>query len=186
MKCSVRTFIALALFTVPALLQASDSGGGASDPKPPRWEAGPLISVITVGTAVSSRNVQAGYGGRVTFNAGRIMGFEYQMSYILAHYYEAMVQGSGHLKLTYRMETNWKINLFGIVGPGFLREQQSYTGSIGHVVYNYQSAAIDFGAGMEIVPHRRFLIRLDLTDFHGGTLSAGDHIDFKIGAMFRF
>jgi hypothetical protein len=182
---AVKVLFALAVFVTPSLLLANESSG-ASDPKPPRWEAGPLISVITVGTAVSSREVQAGYGGRVTFNANRIVGFEYQMGYILGHYYESMVQGSGHVKLTYRMEAKWKINIFGIIGPGFLREQQSYTGAIGHVINNYQSTAIDFGAGMEIVPHRHFLIRLDLTDFHGGTLSSGDHIDFKIGAMLRF
>ncbi|PYV07465.1 MAG: hypothetical protein DMG07_28830, partial [Acidobacteria bacterium] len=138
-------------------------------------------------------------GGRVTFNLHPIVGIEYQMAYFPGYGAgeDSKTQGSGHIKLTYRLEENRRLNVFAIVGPGFLHENFSYTGSIGHIVYRYRSVAVDYGVGLEILAHRRFLVRMDITDFYAGrkflpfsplagSRSWDHHLDLKVAGMFRF
>ena len=191
-----RGVIGLLLFTVagiPGSLWADDSGPDKEASTPPRWEAGFLFSVTTFGTAVSTGNIKTGIGGRMTFNASRAVGFEYQMAYFPGERSEnGKIQGSGHLKLTYRAEAQRRINLFAIIGPGFLRESDTYTGGHGSYTYEYRSIALVCGGGIEIVPHRHVLIRLDLADFYAGTEYGGGsrywahHLDFKPSVMLRF
>jgi hypothetical protein len=188
--------IGLLLFTlvrIPGSLWADDSGPGKKADNPPRWETGFLFSVTTFGTAVSTQNIETGVGGRVAFNANRVLGFEYQMAYFPgAASDNGKFQGSAHLKLTYRAEARRRINLFAIIGPGFLRESYTYIGGRGSSTYEYGSVALVYGGGMEIVPHRHLLIRLDLADFYAGKkYPSGSriwahHLDFKPSVMLRF
>ncbi len=87
--------------------------------------------------------------------------------------------------MTVRMEKQHKFNFFGLIGAGFLSEQWYHHGYANYG-YRYRSGCFDAGRGIEIVPLRDFSFRTDLTDFHGGHLSRGDHLDLKLSAMFRF
>jgi hypothetical protein len=98
------------------------------------------------------------------------------------------------------------LSVFAIAGPGFMHEEVEEIGGTYHDLDIYRSIAFDFGGGIEVVPHRRWSLRLDLTDFYAGqkfvrtdSLRTGTsytppfsprfwdhHLDFKSGVMFRF
>src|SRR5437867_2226085 len=92
------------LFSLVLLLNQARLLGQTGDT--PRWEAGPLLSETTFGTAVSTRNFARAVGGRVTFNLHPIVGIEYQMAYFpgFGGYDDSKTQASAHIKLTYRLE----------------------------------------------------------------------------------
>jgi hypothetical protein len=148
-----------------------------------KWEVGPFVTWTTFGTAISAGSISGGYGGRFTANLHPNVAVEYQMAHFPSSP-EEQVQGSGHLKVTYRKEASLKLNLFGIIGPGFLRE--SFHLSRGET-REINSIALNYGAGLEIVPHPRASVRLDFTDFYAPSAPLSEHhLDTKIAVMFRF
>ena len=159
----------------------------------PRFEVGPVFGATTFGPAISSHDMRAAFGGRAVLNLHRRIAVEYQMAYFRSPVSTSATQGSGHLKWKIWEEKSGILNIFTVLGPGFMREEDELIGGTYHDVYKYTSIAIDFGAGIEVVPHRRFSVRLDLTDFYAGTKFAGtsprfwDHnLDFKAAIMCRF
>ena len=180
----MRSIIVLAL-----LLPASQGSAFGQAFKTPRWEAGPFFAATTFGQAVSAGNFRMGYGGRFTVNVHPNIGFEFQMARFPGTWEnwpnEAALQGSGQVKLTYRAEQHRRVNVFAVVGPGFLREEGSYVSRGEKQVYHYEYVAIAYGGGFEIVPRKLFTIRCDIADFLARSRSY-HHFDLKTALMFRF
>jgi hypothetical protein len=155
----------------------------------PVWEAGPLLSLTGFGTgALSTGRVRVAYGGRITANVHRNAGIEYQMAFFPELESRTDVQGSGHLKLTFRAEQHYKLNFFAIAGPGFLHDRAR--GPRFQPIIS-TSVAFVYGGGLEVVPQRHYSIRLDLTDFYAGRhVTFGrfwqHRLDFKTAIMIRF
>jgi hypothetical protein len=171
-----------------------------------RFEVGFIVGGFEYGEAISPNDIRAECGGRFAFNLNQRIAFEYQMVFSRSdNYYDSSMQGSGHAKISIWHSDKQLINIFGIAGPGFIREQREYLGGLYDNLYKYRSIAVDYGGGLEISPHKRFSIRLDLTDFYAGqklaeveslryrTTYPGSaerwwhhHLDFKAAIMFRF
>ncbi len=177
------------------VVSASQGSAVGQEPKTPRWEIGPFFTATTFGQAVSAGNFRAGYGGRLTINVHPNIGFEFQMAHFPVEWHgwpnNPALQGSGHVKLTYRAEQHRRVNVFAVIGPGFLRERESYMTGRGEVAYDYESFAIAYGGGIEIVPHGRLTLRCDIADFLARETYFFEpfwshHFDLKTALMFRF
>jgi hypothetical protein len=116
--------------------------------KTPRFEVGPLVGTTTFGTtAVFIKGMRASYGGRITFNVHPRVALEYQLAYFPGDYDTSKTQHTGHLKLTAWEEKHGILRIFALIGPGFMREHDSYSGAAGYFVYTYDSIAVEYGAG---------------------------------------
>jgi hypothetical protein len=160
----------------------------------PRFEVGPLFTCMRRSFDTSCSR---GVGGRGTYNVTKLFAVEFQGSHIDDFIFgSGATYASGHLKATLRMEERFKVNAFGIFGPGFI----TFDRSVGKAPFavsekHFQAAAFNFGGGFEIVPTRWISARFDFTDFASETQcldpfcdqTATEHrFDFKVGAMFRF
>jgi hypothetical protein len=59
-------------------------------------------------------------GGRLTLNFNRWLAGELQYAR-----WSRTSQGAARIKLTYRAEENWRLNLFAVAGSGFLHQSFS-------------------------------------------------------------
>jgi len=159
-----------------------------------RFEAGFVIGGFDYGEAISTRDIRAEYGGRVVVNLHQRIALEYQMVFSgRDSYYDSSFQGSGHIKCNVWQSGKQRFKVFGIAGPGFIREQWEYIGGGHHSINRYRSVGVDYGGGVEVAPDRRFAVRLDLTDFYAGKRYGEGaprfwhhHLDFKTAFMVRF
>jgi hypothetical protein len=159
----------------------------------PRWEIGPIFSYTSfrIGSP-SDEERAAGVGGRAVFNAHENVAAELEIS---GYPEVGAINGSGvhaaaHVKVTLRREA-LGFNLFAMAGPGFLREELFCCS--GNPVHRHWTSLIwDVGGGIEMIPARRFSIRLDFKDViqtreFTSVPSTQEHgLDFTIGVMFRF
>lgn len=158
---------------------------------PPRFEAGPVFTCFT-GCADPGN---LGFGGRAVVNVTRFLAAEFQLTRLEA-FSSRTVYGSGHAKITFRLEDKLKLNVFGLAGPGYFTKDRSVgkpPGPVGRE--RVTSPAFNIGGGVEIVPFRLTAVRFDFSDFYSYSKcldfscdrTAGENnFDFKAALMFRF
>jgi hypothetical protein len=159
-----------------------------------KFEVGFVIGGFDYGEAISANDIRLEYGGRFVVNLHKRIALEYQMVFSgRDSYVDSSSQGSGHIKCNVWQSKKPLLKVFGIAGPGFIRERVEYIGGGYQHIEKYKSIGMDYGGGIEIVPDRRLALRLDLTDFYAGRKYADDaprfwhhHLDFKAALMFRF
>ena len=127
-----------------------------------------------------SEEEEAGFGARFLHNYSRSFGFEYQGTFYGVDPSVNFYQNSFNFKNTFRGEGRRKVNLFVVAGPGFLIEDRASAAS-------KTRFSVNVGGGLELVPERRMVIRVDLTDYV--FFARGDSInnfDFKLAVMYRW
>ena len=163
-----------------------------------RFEAGPIVS----GATVTESGLNPGYGARAGINLSRIIGVEgYFAKHPLGSFesspgtvvdQRSSFQAGIDLKLTRRFR-RYPFAAFALGGPAIIHSTSrwTYTG-LSQTIKNRQTA-LHVGGGIELQVHRRWVVRLDLTDT--ATFSAGSrdnpgkwehHPDVIAGSMFRF
>jgi hypothetical protein len=170
-----------------------------------RFEIGFVASSFNFGDVTSTSEMRGEYGGRFVVNIHPRIALEYQMTYSGRDIrFDSSSRGSGHLKCNVWRSEKGLLNIFGVVGPGYMHEEAEYIGGLYHYIEKYRSIGVDYGAGIEVSPHKRFAIRLDLKDFYAGktykTQNLRDsiltpqygprywnhHLDLNAAFMFRF
>jgi hypothetical protein len=126
--------------------------------QPPRFEAGPVLSCIS-----DCKDHPAwGWGGQATVNVTPNLAGEAQVFGRNQHFYSADIVTTFNAKVSLRLERQYKFNLFGIVGPGFLSAEVD-RGKITYTRNRESLALFNFGVGGEFVPVRNFALRVDVT-----------------------
>lgn len=179
------------LFLALTLFAANHATAEAGDV--PKFEIGPILSAAKLPYFVQVHNdLYFGYGARITGNLNTRVGMEFQISHFPSTRTRpegSVLQGSAHVKLSYRAERSLKTNFFVIAGPGFLYVKDKCCPPR-ETLYRSTSFAINLGGGAELVPHRRWAIRFDATDFLvcTGTVSTYTIHNFEMNfsIMFRF
>ena len=185
MRIGIQTVILVLLFLHRmALAQAGT----------PRFEAGPIFTCFTGCADQGNR----GFGGRGTVNITKLFGAEFQVTRLESRssFVDPVVYGSGHGKITLRLEDKLKFNAFGVAGPGFFSNDRFVGKLPGPVVKQRTSSfAFNFGGGIEIVPLRFASARFDFANFssHSKCLDTycdqvayRNDFDLKVALMLRF
>jgi hypothetical protein len=130
------------------------------------------------------KNIRPGYGGRLLHNYNPIWAFEMQGSFYPVNQALNVFTGTFDFKGTCRLEDRYKVNLFGLLGPGIFIADPGKGIPDGRNHYRF---AVNAGGGFEVVPDPKIAIRADFTDlmvFHKGE---GNHnLDFKLALMYRW
>jgi hypothetical protein len=162
----------------------------------PRIEMGPIIGSTAFGDKFAG-DMRFSLGGRFTLNLNPRFAIEYQMAWIqsdTSYPTNSSTQGSGHLKYKVWRSNSRRFDIFAVVGPGFMHEEyqefDQYVPSM-QIKGEIGAVAFDYGGGVEVIPHRRFAVRLDITDFSTGQKLVtqrlwNHHLDIKGAVMFRF
>ena len=163
-----------------------------------RFEAGPSVS----SASVNERGFNLGYGGRVGFNASRVISVE---GYIARHPLPSFESSPGtmvderssmrtgvDIKLTRRF-ARYPLSAFVIGGPAFLRSSDRWTYAGYSQRVKGRDKALHVGGGVELQVRPQWLIRLELTDFATHSSGSRDYpgswhhrADLTLGTMFRF
>jgi hypothetical protein len=143
----------------------------------------PTISLIKIHDL--DRNRFFGFGGRGVLNFSDLLGADLQFARVAAQEFFApsnsRTEYSHHqyiasLKVTWRPQNARRINPFGLAGMGLARDGVSSTfgGPFPGSFADYQNKlALRLGGGAEFIPHDRFSIRLDVSDFASRVPSTG-------------
>jgi hypothetical protein len=163
-----------------------------------RFEAGPIVSSESIGEP----GFNLGYGGRVGFNASRVIGVE---GYFARHPLPSFESSPGTLvderssgrtgvdiKVARRF-AKYPLSVFALGGQAFLRSSARWTYAGYSQRIKGRDKALHAGGGIELQVHPQWLIRLDVTDFATHFPATRDspgnwdhHVDLTLGTMFRF
>jgi hypothetical protein len=179
-----------------AVIWCASAAFGQSGVK--RYEAGPIVS----SESIDEPGFNLGYGGRVGFNASRVIGVE---GYFARHPLPSFESSPGTLvderssvrtgvdiKLTRRF-LRYPLSVFALGGPAFLRSSALWTYAGYSQRVKGTDKALHAGGGVELQIRPQWLIRLDVTDFATHSSGSRDfpgswhhHVDLTLGTMFRF
>ena len=132
-------------------------------------EFAPLELGSTIGLTPASEGNQSlttDLGGRVVWNISQRSGLDFQLTVHNPYHLSSdnYVSASGSYKLTFRDETKFKLNAFGLAGFGITETSYSEILGSSHCCVSSHTyhPAINLGGGVEVVPIHRVAIRFDV------------------------